>query len=359
MLPGETSWPCTTMKTKAPVLTQQQMATLPMYGRWYGADRICQAYMVSIQVNTVIGLVCVTHEGLALAQLARPPPPAKANVGAGKMNTDPAMAASIQLPFCPELLISHEQYLSMQANPGNGPKEPQWVTVHPAGAAGAEPLQVAKAILVAGQRFLHHLAHYLYGIQSPVDRAFYDTFVGSACCPVARSKALETYRRWRRYMQVKHILLSADDRSDHVGGCTNEAVVGDASGGLTKEQQRDAQQLAFGSELLRTLCPPHAEVERLFRDAKVLLKNAMFEERMRAYFGAMSEAKYKAVVDAFGFEKFRHGGKEFTTRIPRASTAFAQKVLYDAFGVDLRRTNCQRKKVISADAWPLLSTYHT
>lgn len=122
--------------------------------------------------------------------------------------------ANMKLPFCPELLISRDQYLAMRADPSDdGQEEPELVTVHPDGP-GAEPMQVPKSVLVAGQRFVGHLAYDLYRIQKPVDRLFYDTFVGNACCPVAQSKALEMYNKWRRFMQVKHMLSSAEGPGD-------------------------------------------------------------------------------------------------------------------------------------------------
>lgn len=126
------------------------------------------------------------------------------------MNKNRSVAAGTQLPFCPELLISRDQYLAMGADPNDDrQEEPEWVTVHPDGP-GAEPMQVPKAVLVAGQRFVGHLAYDLYRIRKPVDRAFYEAFVGNACCPVAQSKALETFHKWCRFMQVKQMLLSAE-----------------------------------------------------------------------------------------------------------------------------------------------------
>lgn len=289
---------------------------------------LLKAYMIALTAGSIFGLVCVTEL-----------PKAPAAVRMRKYAKTLGHTPTAHLPFCPELIVTHGQYRGLM-DEANVPSDTVIVQTE------TGPLHVPGHILREAQCFTYRLAHELFRIQTPVDARFYETFIRNACCPMARSRALEFYHKWRRFTHVKHLM---QNRMALDLPCVSEE-------GLSRDQIKDRLQLYYGNQLLLHLCPTGAEATVLFDEYHWAVRNEVFAERMGAYLGDMETDTYRAIVDSFGFEKYRHGSKSCSTKTPNAVTAFCQKVLYDAFGIKLTKDGNRRKKV-SAQTWKFLSMY--
>lgn len=279
---------------------------------------------------------------------------------------DKKLRAAVDLPYCPEVVLTDEDYVAIKdlpVLPGSAPVVVAAAT-ECTSASGDVPTEATKFISVPAQMmrdaqvFVHRLAYTKYRIKSRVDKRFYDTFIGNACCENARATAAATYHKWRRFNQLQGSTLD-NSRTALARKRLWRGAGDDVNFDLhfTPNQIKYAAQLVYGHEVLLELAGSPEGIGPLFEgDYRVVLKNGQFTGRMQVYFAAMDEEKYQDIVDVFGFEKCRHKNKADSTSNPRAITSFAAKILRDAFDITLGKDGATRKE-LNALQWKVMATY--
>jgi hypothetical protein len=211
------------------------------------------------------------------------------------------------------------------------------------------------------QKWLYHCAFDLWKMYpDKIDEDFFNTYIRQAKSSEIK-KSVQSYLQLSRMCEMMH--RSIDNHEKTLRSALNTIVnQGEYNIELYKTKvKRYYIHLIEGHKFLDAVCQGMDYKSKLADAGKVVVEFDKFHENVHAYFSKLNKDEYQNLVDTFDTTKV-FGSVEDVIASTRKTTYFAERILYEAFGIEIeslgQKTALEHIKILKSDYKTIKEKYN-